>query len=613
MKPNKTKFNVLKDFFGINKKIEIKNELITYKDVISMESLKAGLERTKTSVSPGIDGQVKANITEEKLQVIHKELASQRYKPKPSKKVYIPKPDGSERPLGIASQRDKIVQASILNHLEPVLEEVFLDCSYGFRRGRNCHNALKAIKTKWQSIIWIISIDISKYFDTVHHPVLLNMVSQYCDQPTTELIAKMLKVGYMDMANLSDSIERTKLGIPQGSLISPILANLYLHSLDCYVVNVLLEEWNRGDERKFISGYQTRKALSSEEKSLVGKLELPGLEDAIAKLKHNAWIKNGLPSRDPHDIAFRRLRYVRYTDDFILGFTGKKEEAIAIKNNIEQFLADGLKLKVNENKSKIFHSSDRNIKYLGFFLRYINTNKIVKDPKGENGDIIQQLKSTAINSTQLRIPVEELLQRAVERGYAKLRKDGESYRATSCRKLASLLDKDIVDRFSGIIRGLVQYYSASNQYSDLWQVISIYRKSCALTLADKHKLKTAAKAFKTYGPRLRISDSLDPKKTVELYYPDSLKTTSNFRIGKQGVNTHLLVEAPIQGSHKQNIKTSTVCQYPGCTEIKDLEAHHLNPIKNIDKKGLTPLELSLRKKKRKTITLCKEHHMMIHR
>lgn len=613
MKFNKPRLTNLKDLSRTEVKKEIQVKLIDYNKIISLDSLKSGLERTKGSVTPGIDGQVKANITDEKLQGLHKELVSQRYKPKPSKRVYIPKPDGSKRPLGIASQRDKVVQAAILNHLEPVLEQVFLDCSFGFRKGKNCHNALKSIKTKWQSITWIIRMDISKFFDTVHHSILIKMVSQYCDQPTTELIAKMLKVGYIDMANLSDAVERARLGIPQGSLLSPLLANLYLHALDSYVSNNLLPKWNRGDERKFISGYQTRKLLSSEEKVLVSHLDLPGLEDAIAKLKHNAWVKDGLPSQDPHDIGFRRLRYVRYADDFILGFSGKKEEAIAIKDEIEQFLTKELKLDVNEIKSKICHSSERGVKYLGFFLRYIPTNKVVYDPKGENRDVVRQLKATAINQVQLRIPVEELLQRAVERGYVSPRKDGKSYRATSCRKLASLSDRDIVVRFSSIIRGLVQYYCAANQYSDLWSVVSIYRKSCALTLADKHKLKTAAKAYKRYGPRLKIKDPLNPQNTVELYYPESLKTTSNFRVGKPHIHTQLLIQDSIQGSHKQNIKTSNICQYPGCSETQGLEAHHLNPIKNIDKRDLTPFELSLRKKKRKTITLCREHHMLIHK
>lgn len=613
MKPNKSRLSISKNAVEITTEKENQAKLINYSCIISLESLKAGLARTESSVAPGIDGQVKANITEEKLQVLHKELANQRYKPKPSKRVYIPKPDGTKRPLSIVSQRDKVVQASILNHLEPVLEQIFLDCSFGYRKNKNCHSALKAIKTKWQSITWIINIDISKYFDTVHHPILIEKVRSYCDQPTTELIAKMLKVGYIDMANLADSVERARQGTPQGSLISPILANLYLHDLDRHVSDNLLAEWNRGDERNFVLGYQTRKLLNAEERDFVNRIDLPGLEDAIAKLKHNKWVKNGLPTREPHDHAFRRLRYVRYVDDFILGFAGTKEEAITIKNDIEKFLVDKLNLKVNESKSKIYHSSDKSIKYLRFFLRYIPTNKIVVDPKQNNGDVVNQLKATAINQVQLRIPIEEILQRATDRGYAKIRKDGKTYRATSCRKLASLPDKDIITRFSSIIRGLTQYYCPANQYSDLWAVVSLYRKSCALTLADKHKLKTAAKAYKTYGPKLRITDPLNPNNTTELYYPETLKTTSNFKVGKQHIHTQLLIEDPIQGSHKQNTKTCATCQFPGCSETQGLEEHHLNPVKNIDKKGLTPFELSLRKKKRKTITLCKEHHMIIHK
>ena len=96
----------------------------------------------------------------------------------------------------------------------------------------------------------------------------------------------------------------------------------------------------------------------------------------------------------------------------------------------------------------------------------------------------------------------------------------------------------------------MKYYSPANQYSDLWSLAHIYRKSCALTLADKHKLRTASKAYKIFGPNLKVSDPLDPKKTVKLFYPESLKTTSNFKIGIKYIHMDLLGEDPIEGNHK---------------------------------------------------------------
>lgn len=585
---------------------------ITYQEVISIDNLKSGLARTKSNVSPGLDGEIKASFTEKKIELLFKELKSQKFKPSPMKKVNIPKPDGSTRSLGIASQKDKVVQAAVLNKLEPVLESVFLDNSYGGRPNKNCHHALKHIKTKWQNVTWIIKIDIQKYFDTINHDHLLTILRDYIDQSTMELIRKFLKCGYIDLYNHPNTLETIDLGTPQGSLISPILSNLYLHSLDCFVRDSLLKKWNRGNERKFLSDYTKRKNLSSEELKAIESLNLEGAKEAIERLKHNQWVKQGLPSRDPKDIAFRRMGYVRYIDDFMIGFTGTKAEAESIRDQIKVFLQDILYLKTNEAKSNISHSSDRNIKFLGFYVRYFSLNKIVVDPRvpfKDNSGLGHQLKSIAINQAQLRIPVELILQRAVERGYAKTRKDGKSIRASSCRKLCSFEDKLIVRRFSSIIRGLMEYYSPANRRSDLWQVVSIYRKSCALTLADKHKLKTAAQAFKKYGPYLKISDPIKNKETV-LFYPDTLKTISNFKLGKKSITLANVFMDSIKGSYKSNIKTSQSCQWPGCEAVINLEEHHVNPVRNI-KGNLSEYETWLRKRERKTITLCRDHHLQI--
>ena len=553
----------------------INSELISYKKIISIDNLKKGLARTKSNVSAGLDGEVKANFTEKKLNLLFKDLKSQRFKPSPVKRINIPKSNGGTRPLGVASQRDKVVQAAILNLLEPVLENVFLDCSYGGRPNKNCHHALKIIKTKWQNVTWIINIDLQSYFDTINHDILLSILSTYCDQATIELIRKFLKCGYIDIYNHPNKLEDSDIGTPQGSLISPILSNLFLHSFDCFVRDTLIKEWNRGDERKFFSGYQTRKYLTSEESKAVASLNLKGAKEAIERLKHNEWVKQGLPARDPKNESFRSIRYVRYVDDFIIGFTGTKAEAENIKNRIENFLWDKLKLKTNKTKSYICHSSEKDIKYLGFYLRYLPFNKIIKDPNKSYKDgsgLKHQLKATAINQVQLRVPVKNLLLRAVDRGYAKKRKDGISIRPSSCRKLSSLEDKLIVQRFSSIIRGLMEFYAPANQYSDLWSVVALYRKSCALTLADKHKLKTAAKAYKRYGPNLKITDPIKNKETV-LFYPTSLKTTVNFKLGKKSISLADSILDPIKGSYKSNLKTSTSCQWPGCDRIENLEEH----------------------------------------
>lgn len=224
--------------------LELKNieKVITYQEIINLENLYKGLARTKSNVAPGLDGQTKANFSEKQMEALVKSLKSQRFKPSPVKRVNIPKPDGGTRPLGIASQRDKVVQAAILNKLEPVLENIFLDCSYGCRPNLNCHHALRDIKRKWQNVTWVINLDLQQYFDTINHEILLDMLKLYTDQATLELIRKFLKCGYIDFYNHPDRLEKSVLGTPQGSLISPILSNLYLHQLDRFIVDTLLPE-----------------------------------------------------------------------------------------------------------------------------------------------------------------------------------------------------------------------------------------------------------------------------------------------------------------------------------------------------------------------------------
>ena len=175
-------------------------------------------------------------------------------------------------------------------------------------------------------------------------------------------------------------------------------------------------------------------------------------------------MNDGFGARDQEDPNFRRLRYIRYADDFILGFTGTREEAEKINSKVKEFLESKLKLKINSEKSKIYHSSDRYIKFLGFFLRYLPPKRTLDAKKAVEN--IKQAKMVAINQAQLRIPVELLLERMTDKGYAKCRKNG-TYRATSNRKLASLEDYQLVNRYSSVIRGIMHYYQPANQYSDL--------------------------------------------------------------------------------------------------------------------------------------------------
>jgi len=596
----------------------LKNNIIIYKDLISLENLKAGLIRTKNNVSPGLDGETKSDINENRLQKLFQELIAQKYQPTPSKKIGIPKPDGGIRYLGIASQIDKVVQAAILNKLEPILEDIFLRESFGFRPKLGCHNALKKIKYQWKAVNWVISIDIKKFFDRVHHEFLLKLLEKYCDQATIELIRKLLKVGYVDVHNLNDRTRYTTLGTPQGSLISPIFSNLYLHELDLFVVNELYPLFNKGECRPKNPEYAKRYTQSDTDKLILS--DYPELKKALNRAKHNKFVMSGrFTATDGEDPNYRRLHYVRYVDDFLLGFIGPKKEAELIVEKIKVKL-ESLKLELNDQKSRIFHSSDAHIKFLGVYLRYFTHNKIKhrKDSLSDDNitNQVPALMAQAVNTVHFRAPVDEILDRLVNRSIAKKNMDG-TIRATAYLRLSMLEDYQIVNRYSAIIKGFLNYYSCINHRSDLWKVFHILRKSCALTLANKYKLGSAARIYLKFGPELTIKETTGKIKT-SLFYPKSLKTDIDFKISSttDSVSYQNILELElnkVQGSTKLNEKTSDKCQYEGCEVITNLEVYHLRPMAHINKrKDLSTVEKAIIPRKRKTVMLCKKHHNEMH-
>jgi retron-type reverse transcriptase len=622
MEINNTDFNILLD----NNKV-IMSPKILYSDVIAINNLRDGYTRTKGNKSPGIDGITKATITAEHIAKLHKELKAQKYRPNPSKRVGIPKPDGGIRYLGVASQRDKVVQAALLNFLEKRFEEIFLETSKGFRPGKNCHEALKEIKHKWQCPTWIINLDLKKCFDKLNHNHLLIVLAEHCDQATIELVAKLIKVGYVDIHNLNDRQEYSVEGTPQGSLISPILCNIYLHSFDLYVIEKLLPTWTRGVEKpfkweytnrkSFIDSETTRKILLEDLPELKSLEEFPELisrlatiEQGFTKKDNNRYVKWEEAARETRDENFRRLYYIRYADDFLIGFSGTKSEVSEIRKDVETKLNE-IHLKVNKEKSKTFHNTDDGLLYLGVYIRFISSRKICRDSK-KVGSLPPRLKAISMNNAQFRIPIKRILNRAVERGHAKVRKDG-TYRATSKRAWSSLTEKQIVVRYSSIIRGIIEYYTCANQRSDLWPIVNLYRKSCALVLADKLKLKTAARVFKKFGPRLTIRNAIGRMETV-LTYPVSLKTKVSFKTGKAHIQVPQStgdVEAyPMMGSHKQNQDVKLVCAIPECVVTEGLEIHHINPMVNVKETGLARSQI---RNSRKKVPLCSVHHHLTHK
>ena len=235
-------------------------------------ALERAFRRQKRQASAGVDGMTVATYEqdlERNLQDLCERVHTGRYRPQPVRRVYIPKADGGQRPLGVPTLEDKIVQGAVAEVLSAIYEVDFLGFSYGFRPGRNPHQALAALHTAIMSqrVNWVLDADIRSFFDSVDHEWLLRMLAhRIADPRILRLIRLWLEAGILE----SDEWHETDRGTPQGAGISPLLANIFLH----YVLDLWVHQWRRRHARgrvsivryadDFVMGFEKQGGCTSE-------------------------------------------------------------------------------------------------------------------------------------------------------------------------------------------------------------------------------------------------------------------------------------------------------------------------------------------------------------
>jgi group II intron reverse transcriptase/maturase len=312
------------------------------------------------AMTPGASAETADGMSEDKIDQIIEAMRHERYRFRPVRRTYIPKKNGKLRPLGLPSWSDKLVGEVVRLLLEAYYEPTFSGYSHGFRPGRGCHTALREVENTWAGTTWFIEGDISDCFGSLNHEIMVRILSEKIhDNRFLRLIKQMLKAGYLEDWKYHETLS----GAPQGGVVSPILSNIYLHKLDVYVETVLIPRYTRGKRRKRNPEYER----------IASKMvwaRARGNRDKVRDLRRSL---RRLPSGDPQDPGYRRLRYTRYADDHLLGFIGPKAEAEAIKDQLARFLRDDLALQLHPDKTLITHASTGRARFLGYEIETMHS------------------------------------------------------------------------------------------------------------------------------------------------------------------------------------------------------------------------------------------------
>jgi group II intron reverse transcriptase/maturase len=546
--------------------------------------------RNQGALTPGVDPETVDGMTLAKIEAIIDALRHERYRWKPARRTYIAKKQSAKkRPLGLPTWSDKLLQEVIRMLLEAYYEPQFSDHSHGFRPRRGCHTALQAISRKWQGTIWFLEGDISRCFDSLDHEVLLSILQEKIkDNRFLRLIRHLLAAGYLEEWRL----HKTLSGTPQGGIVSPVLANLYLDRLDQYAEKTLLPAHNRGQRRKANPEYA--RLISR-----AWKKEQKGHRQEAKALRKQA---QRLPAIDPHDPDFRRLRYVRYADDFLLGFIGPRQEAEEIKRHLGEFLCQELKLELSEEKTLITHAKSETARFLGY---EIGTSQ--NDTKQAVNDRHQRSVNGRV---ELKVPQDVL--RAKRRLYE------QAGKPIHRRERAHESEYTIVASYQQEYRGLVEYYRRASNLRQLGTLKWVMEMSLVKTLANKRQCRMS-QVRRRYGTTLATANG--PRK--------GLRVIVERGEGKKplvaqwgGISLRREKEAILNDQPPQPKKYGTEllerllaqeCEL--CQSEEEVEVHHVRALKDLQKKGRKARPEWIKRmaaRHRKTLIVCRACHEAIH-
>jgi group II intron reverse transcriptase/maturase len=537
------------------------------------------------AMTPGATQETVDGMSLGKIERIIDAVRHERYRFQPVRRVYIPKKNGKRRPLGLPTWSDKLVGEVVRLLLQAYYEPTFSDRSHGFRPGRGCHTALREVANTWTGTTWFIEGDISDCFGSLDHDIMVKTLAEKIhDNRFLRLVRNMLTAGYLE-----DWIWGATLsGAPQGGIASPILSNIYLHKLDTFVETVLIPHYTRGTRRAPNPAY---KRIDN----AITRTRQRGNHTTVRELRQR---QRSLPSRDPQDPGYRRLKYTRYADDHLLGFTGPRAEAEEIKQRLAQFLREDLKLELSQDKTLITHGRTAAARFLGYEITTQHTDsKLTAGRRMVNGKI------------GLRVPRPVITAKCAPY----LRRGKPAHRS----HLINRDDHDIVATYGAEYRGIVQYYLLAGDVYRLHRLEWVTKTSMLKTLAAKHHSTV---------------NKMAARHKTTITTPHGLRTCFEARVERNGRNPlvarfggiplkrqkNAVINDRVPGQvtypRKELIRRLLTGRCEICKQKDNVQVHHVRKLADLSQPGSDQPAWAriMAKMRRKALVVCIQCHDQIH-
>jgi len=479
-------------------------------------------------MTPGVSPTTLDGVSWDVLTKISDALRDESFQFAASRRISVPKPTGGKRPLTIGPPRDKIVQEAIRLILNAIYEPTFKDTSHGFRPNKSCHTALQMVFRAFKPCTWVIEGDISKCFDSIdHHKLMALMEQKIVDRKFTKLIWKCLKAGYFEFKQYAHNIA----GTPQGTIISPILCNIFLHQLDDFMAN-RKESFDLGTRARNTKEYEVGR-----HKLKVAKRD-GRMTDFLSRYKD---MRASRPVMPPSDPMYKRLAYVRYADDWVIGIRGSMKDAETVLAEVTD-LCGSIGLKVSETKTKITNLIEGKVQFLGVQLSRAKHVKTAAKSSSHKQRQNRQLRFT--------VSLDRLRKKLSSAGFYK------NGKATPRYLWMHLEHDQIIHLYNAVFRGFINYYSFVHNYSQMVALLNLYlRRSCAKLLAAKFSMSSTAKVFSKFGKALNHG-------SVKFFEPSKSSSILDFKLSASPI-----IQALGKSQKERSVARCSICDSAYRVEI----------------------------------------------